>query len=859
MISAGGPGYRWRGRHIRAINRRGIDCVTLPRKDSCIIIPAKINSNSIYRVSITAKNASGNCLIAVRFVDTTCECNPVYVASKEFSSIYVDVIVRDVSKVNTTLEIYKPKNSSGNILVSDISVINVGTVTEDDIADDKVKSISAAKIDSNKRKVEAAAKIEGRKKVRDITKQRNKKLAKVIKWGGRNIKEVNKFGKSCANLYRLDSTLLLPVSVKPHSIYRVSISASKLSQASELLVSFSAGRGLDAPAKLIRITTPSVKSYAISLKTPKAFMGRQPYLKIWVPNGSTTPNVIISDVTYTFASSIGVDKPLKRVSKPIKPGLPKKIFNNKEDIIMKFRPYKFNKSRIIDQVKEVLISSEDQVPKVSIVTPTRDGLKNIEACWKAIQNNTAYPNWEWVVGDSESTDGTVEFMESINDDRVKFIKRGTTDGSFSSINNELVEHADGEYLLFLNDDTEPQAHWLYNMMLAINNKPDIGIVGARLLYPSGKIQHAGIAFMNEGPGNLGKSVLKSFPNGFAERNRYYQAVTGACMLMRKEDFNRVGGFGLEYWFCYEDIDLCLKVIHQLNKKILYVSNAELIHKESVTQDKFKTAGPKQKAGIDYFKNTWMHRVKKDFYTMMRDGNIGVQKVDVSFVACVNNTKQYNNYVMGSIFKNDTKKVCECVPIFNFGNAYSASKALNIGLNKSQGKHVVFLHQDVLIFKNWIDMLYERIGEIETRDKKWGVLGTAGITAKDDTAGIVYNVKGSVEWQSTVKKKTFPVQTVDEHCMIIRRASGLRFDESYDGFHMYGPDICLRALSCGMNNYGILCPLVHNSGSGSLASGKKEFMKYLNLLNVKWGSKVPVIRTPTSVINRRSVKTFITFK
>ena len=110
-----------------------------------------------------------------------------------------------------------------------------------------------------------------------------------------------------------------------------------------------------------------------------------------------------------------------------------------------------------------------------------------------------------------------------------------------------------------------------------------------------------------------------------------------------------------------------------------------------------------------------------------------------------------------------------------------------------------------------------------------------------------------------RHRVHPIQTVDEHCMVIRRESGIRFDEKvFNGFHFYGPDLCLTAASKGLMNFGILNPLVHDSASGSLVSGKREFMRLLNALAKKWRPTFPFIRTPTSIIRRRSVRTFVRF-
>jgi len=504
-----------------------------------------------------------------------------------------------------------------------------------------------------------------------------------------------------------------------------------------------------------------------------------------------------------------------------------------------------------------VICSGKDFPLVSIITPTRDGHDLIESCYKAIKENTIYPNWEWIIGDSNSQDGTSELIKSWQDSRIKLVERKTTEGSFSSINNELASKALGEYLLFLNDDTQPQSFWLCSMMSQIRTA-DVGVVGAQLLYPNGQVQHAGVAFTAQGPVNIGKAVLGSFQENFSNTNHELQAITGACMLVRKTDFLEVGGFDEGYYFCYEDVDLCLKINKQLNKKIVYASAAKVIHAESVSQKKYPTSGTKQKDGIALFKSRWLNKVDLDFLKLMKEKNF--DRLDVSFVVCVSNKEQLATHVVGSLLHSKTKKKIEIVPIFNEGNRYSAAQALNLGTDTAKSNLIVLCHQDVAFFEDWIDNLFERISEIETETNKWGVLGTAGITRKDDTIGVVYSGSGSIQWGSTVRAKKLRVQTVDEHCMVIKKNSGLRFDEkNFDGFHLYGPDICLEAESRGFQNFGILCPLIHNSASASTNTGKSEFMRVLKVLADKWGSKYPKIRTPTSVIDNGKLQTYINFK
>jgi len=360
-------------------------------------------------------------------------------------------------------------------------------------------------------------------------------------------------------------------------------------------------------------------------------------------------------------------------------------------------------------------------------------------------------------------------------------------------------------------------------MSKIYRHNDIGIVGARLVHDENR-----------------ELSLNNTPEDCQFKDHFCQAVATNCLLIRKKDFNAINGFDTIY---YGDNDLCLKVNKNLGKKILYAANAIVFCAENVIQEEYRVAGKVQE--------NIAHQC---------DVSRNIYNVDVSFITCVNNLTQYRNYIVGSLFMNETKKNYEIIPIMNYGNPYSAAQALNIGIEKARANIVVLCHQDVLFYNNWIDLLFNRINEIEIKNKNWGVIGTAGITPKDETLGIVYNIKGKLQWNSTKGKTVYPVQVVDEHCMVIRKDSGLKFDEkTFNGFHFYGSDLCLTALSKNMQNYGILCPLVHDSASGSMSSGRREFMRFLNALANKWRGKFNHIRTPTSVIRKRSIETFIKFK
>jgi len=103
---------------------------------------------------------------------------------------------------------------------------------------------------------------------------------------------------------------------------------------------------------------------------------------------------------------------------------------------------------------------------------------------------------------------------------------------------------------------------------------------------------------------------------FVSVPRYYQVVTGACMLVRRADFEAVGGFSPEYYYCYEDVDLCLKFKHQLKKRCVYMPAAQLIHHEGISGT-FKKH-PKLEENIKVLKEKWTGKYLNDYDFYLRD-------------------------------------------------------------------------------------------------------------------------------------------------------------------------------------------------------------------------------------------------
>ena len=210
---------------------------------------------------------------------------------------------------------------------------------------------------------------------------------------------------------------------------------------------------------------------------------------------------------------------------------------------------------------------------------------------------------------------------------------------------------------------------------------------------------------------------------------------------------------------------------------------------------------------------------------------------ISVVSCVNDFGKYNSCVRSSFQQEQRDGTVQLVPIDNTLNTFSAPAALNKGLKRAQGELVVFCHQDVLFPEKWIENLLQQISIIEKTHKNWGVLGTFGVAKNGMFAGHIIDLSGHFYCLPLPAE----VQSLDEHCLIIKNKSGLCFDENLGGFHLYGADICLEAMAKGLTNFAIDACVQH------LSSGKAdaEFHKATSKLYQKWKNKnppLPVIET-----------------
>ncbi|SDN39424.1 Glycosyltransferase, GT2 family [Methylobacterium phyllostachyos] len=228
-------------------------------------------------------------------------------------------------------------------------------------------------------------------------------------------------------------------------------------------------------------------------------------------------------------------------------------------------------------------SVKTKCPKISIIIPSRNQGTVLSRCLESLFVLTEYPDFEVVLVDNRTTDPIA--LQAIKSHPVKHVIYDTNKFNYSQANNIGVSHASGEFIVFLNNDTEViTSDWLQKLVMYFED-PKVGATGATLLYQDRTIQHAGVVL---GPRGTADHVMRAFPenaDGYAgslAASREVSAVTVACLMMRKSLFNQLRGFSEDYSKHYQDVDLCLK-IRNAGLSIISVSNARLYHHESLTR------------------------------------------------------------------------------------------------------------------------------------------------------------------------------------------------------------------------------------------------------------------------------------
>ena len=258
-------------------------------------------------------------------------------------------------------------------------------------------------------------------------------------------------------------------------------------------------------------------------------------------------------------------------------------------------------------------------PLISIIIPTKDGVKNLKRCLKSIYEKSTYKNYEIIVVNNNSEKPAMyklfdKYKEKYKNFRVidanyKF--------NYSKINNDAVKEANGDYVLLLNDDTKViTENWL-ELMLGYAMQKHVGAVGVKLLYSDYTVQHGGIVL---GLGGIGANVY-----GGIDRENYgafgrllipfdYSAVTAACLMVKKSKYLEVNGLDEDLTVAYNDVDFNIKLLEKGYNNV-FLPNVELFHFESQTRGKDTTKEKKARLEkeSEYMMNKWHDIIKNDKY------------------------------------------------------------------------------------------------------------------------------------------------------------------------------------------------------------------------------------------------------
>ena len=257
-------------------------------------------------------------------------------------------------------------------------------------------------------------------------------------------------------------------------------------------------------------------------------------------------------------------------------------------------------------------------PPVTVIVPTRDRLDLLEPCLDGLLNGTDYPDLEVLVADNGSVLApTLARFEVWGQDRRIRIAPMPGPFNFSRSNNDAVALCRGSVVVFMNNDVEVRhPDWL-RLLVAEAIRPEVGAVGAKLLYPSGLIQHAGVVLgLMGGPAGYAFHLFRDGHPGYLhmiETTRRCSAVTAACLAVTRAKFEAVGGFDAEAFpVALNDVDLCLR-LDAAGYRNLYVPGACLLHKESASRP--SDWSPDQRARYEReltaFTERWSDRLIRD--------------------------------------------------------------------------------------------------------------------------------------------------------------------------------------------------------------------------------------------------------
>jgi O-antigen biosynthesis protein len=252
----------------------------------------------------------------------------------------------------------------------------------------------------------------------------------------------------------------------------------------------------------------------------------------------------------------------------------------------------------------VTASTRRETPEVSIIIPVYNQVEFTLACILSIVSGGSKIDYEILVVDDASTDRTAAIFKSRRINRLRYLRNATNRGFLASC-NEAVKHANGKYIVLLNNDTQVQPGWLDPLLATFSTFPNVGLVGSKLIFPTGRLQEAGGVIGSDGS-------AENYGRGDDPQNYLYNYVrevdyvSGASIMLLKELWEKVGGFDRKYQPAYyEDVDLAYKV-RKAGLKVLYQPFSQVTHFEGGTNGMDLSEGVKRYQAVNQktFFDSW---------------------------------------------------------------------------------------------------------------------------------------------------------------------------------------------------------------------------------------------------------------
>jgi len=476
----------------------------------------------------------------------------------------------------------------------------------------------------------------------------------------------------------------------------------------------------------------------------------------------------------------------------------------------------------------------NDVPSVTIGILTKNQYQLVVDCCESIFNKVQYKNVTLFIIDTGSNDQNVRnyyklLPQKCADKNWTYQFMQIDHYHFSQNYNSAARQVKTDYFLIQNNDTVALNDYVSQMMVvAINQK--VGSVGTRMLYKDGSIQHDGQFIYNGPNGQIstpGHLHLRVKPEQLNDQQNFgthlVDGNTAAGVLMKTSEYIAIGGIDEGYKDIFQDVDLMMKITPMLGKFNYCSRDANIIHIDNATR-LMQGHDPKRAAAMwedthylkdRVVKNNWIYSKKQE-------------PVDFSFITLVRDTQKYNQFLT-SLSQQMGANSYEVIPIPNYFNQInSAFRGLNIGQDISNGKYLIFCHDDIILSNNWIERLKYHIRNLENNSIQWGVLGPAGITIGSEqgayflTTETGENIK--IKDSSVINdKEIYEVGCLDELCLITKKSTGLRFsDRELSGFHFYGGNLCLESKRLGLRNFAIDCWTFHQSDGNKNVSSKEKF-------------------------------------